>query len=384
MALCSGSGQARRRSERRGTTAARRRRRRRRPRFAGGRAEGAPEAGPRPAPRQDRAAAKALAAGAPSCSWPSRRDILVLWVAIHRVPGLGPFLAKTVGPSSGGRHRQARGLAYDLDDRWQRFWRTDEAPKATGKCPRARLLRGLRRRRRGGQRRRPTAGWCPRRRGLEAGRRGADARQLVGAGRRAMITIADVRPPRTRRAMYKTLLHPDRKPQLGGGVRGGGGAVARAAAPRRRAIRAGEQGTGRQGLPATGGRPHRAPPTSWPPSTAGSRPRTATTDAHRRRDPGQARKDSCTLVHYQDTPSHPRTWPHVARGGAHAWWRQTPHCMMEQGKLHPGLTVDGNTKWGATLEGAPSFAARRSVSTRPARCSSSHRRLDTAPPSPRP
>ncbi|MEJ7731566.1 MAG: hypothetical protein WKG00_20425 [Polyangiaceae bacterium] len=72
------------------------------------------------------------------------------------------------------------------------------------------------------------------------------------------------------------------------------------------------------------------------------------------------RKDSCTLVHYQDDTFTIRTWPHVAaEEGRMQWWRQTPHCMMEEGKLHPGLTADGNTNWGATLEG--STVIRRSA-----------------------
>ncbi len=32
------------------------------------------------------------------------------------------------------------------------------------------------------------------------------------------------------------------------------------------------------------------------------------------------------------------------------WWRQTPACMVENGKLHPGLVSEKNTLWGATLD----------------------------------
>ena len=52
-------------------------------------------------------------------------------------------------------------------------------------------------------------------------------------------------------------------------------------------------------------------------------------------------------------PRAPGTWERLASEESRMqWWRQTPHCMMDQGKLHPGLTVDGNTNWGATLEGS--------------------------------
>ena len=41
------------------------------------------------------------------------------------------------------------------------------------------------------------------------------------------------------------------------------------------------------------------------------------------------------------------------------WWRQTPGCMVELGKLHPGLAADDNTYWGSTIEG--STVIRRSA-----------------------
>lgn len=34
-----------------------------------------------------------------------------------------------------------------------------------------------------------------------------------------------------------------------------------------------------------------------------------------------------------------------------AWWRQTPACMVDEGAMHPGLRDRKNTYWGATLDG---------------------------------
>ncbi len=33
------------------------------------------------------------------------------------------------------------------------------------------------------------------------------------------------------------------------------------------------------------------------------------------------------------------------------WWRQTPGCMIDEGDMHPGLRDRSNTYWGATLSG---------------------------------
>lgn len=45
--------------------------------------------------------------------------------------------------------------------------------------------------------------------------------------------------------------------------------------------------------------------------------------------------------------------------GEWQWWRQTPPCLYENGKMHPGLTVDDNLAWGAALKG--STVTRRSA-----------------------
>lgn len=70
-------------------------------------------------------------------------------------------------------------------------------------------------------------------------------------------------------------------------------------------------------------------------------------------------KDGCTVALYTDGHLAIRTWSAIADGEpTMTWWRGTPGCMVEQGKLHPGL-VDDNTYWGATLEG--STVIRRSA-----------------------
>ena len=60
---------------------------------------------------------------------------------------------------------------------------------------------------------------------------------------------------------------------------------------------------------------------------------------------------SCTFAGFADGTLTIASWPKLEREAEAAWWRQTPPCMIENGALHPGLTIANNKKWGATLEG---------------------------------
>ncbi|HET9933359.1 MAG TPA: hypothetical protein VFQ35_21795 [Polyangiaceae bacterium] len=61
---------------------------------------------------------------------------------------------------------------------------------------------------------------------------------------------------------------------------------------------------------------------------------------------------SCTFAERADGSLTIATWSTLAaKDNAFSWWRQTPGCMIEKGKLHPGLLTEDSTNWGATLEG---------------------------------
>jgi len=64
------------------------------------------------------------------------------------------------------------------------------------------------------------------------------------------------------------------------------------------------------------------------------------------------RKKVCTIAMHTDDTLQVGTWERFAQGHEQLrWWRQTPACMWENGKLHVGLTVEDNTAWGATVDG---------------------------------
>lgn len=61
----------------------------------------------------------------------------------------------------------------------------------------------------------------------------------------------------------------------------------------------------------------------------------------------------CVIAFYKDGSMRVASWPAIAsRESDMVWFRQTPECMWENGKLHPGLEAGaGLRKWGATLDG---------------------------------
>jgi hypothetical protein len=61
---------------------------------------------------------------------------LLLWLAVHRYPWLGPVLADGLRSVIGTeRVSRLEDFAYGVEDRWNRWWRSDEAPKAYWEVP---------------------------------------------------------------------------------------------------------------------------------------------------------------------------------------------------------------------------------------------------------
>jgi hypothetical protein len=62
--------------------------------------------------------------------------------------------------------------------------------------------------------------------------------------------------------------------------------------------------------------------------------------------------NACTFALYKDGSMRIATWKSMAETEKDmVWYRQAPECMVENGKLHPGLVYGGGLKWGATLDG---------------------------------
>ena len=64
--------------------------------------------------------------------------IVGLWIAIHRVPWLGPLLADTARSVVGtGPIARLEDIAYGLEDRWNLLWRGNEMPEPYWDTPEA-------------------------------------------------------------------------------------------------------------------------------------------------------------------------------------------------------------------------------------------------------
>ncbi|WP_438001814.1 hypothetical protein WMF26_21070 [Sorangium sp. So ce185] len=64
------------------------------------------------------------------------------------------------------------------------------------------------------------------------------------------------------------------------------------------------------------------------------------------------RENGCTLALHGDGRMQIAPWARMAaEEGAMRWWRQTPSCMVDEGELHPALRVPEVRNWGATLDG---------------------------------
>ncbi|HLV66805.1 MAG TPA: hypothetical protein VKY73_13380 [Polyangiaceae bacterium] len=62
--------------------------------------------------------------------------------------------------------------------------------------------------------------------------------------------------------------------------------------------------------------------------------------------------DVCSLVRYTDGSLQIASWKRIAdREPEMLWYRQAPACMVQNGKLHPGLAAGSMRRWGATLDG---------------------------------
>lgn len=63
-------------------------------------------------------------------------------------------------------------------------------------------------------------------------------------------------------------------------------------------------------------------------------------------------QQTCTVAYFKDHTLRIGSWPTLQdQLDEVAWWRQTPNCMFEGGRMHPRLADGYVHKWGSTLGG---------------------------------
>lgn len=280
---------------------------------------------------------------------------LGMWVAVHRIPWMGPLVANGLRAVV-GKDNVARleDFVYDVEDRVNQLWRKDEAPKAYWDVPAEE----------------PPAPAIERRPDAEA----ADAdtpparpelppfappapgpmhENLAAKGDGKWVPMRDPRRPEDPPRMFKTLLHADKNRSWSevfvvaldlrqveihpvAGYQEPAPATPEAEKYERFAkipekhhgvLLAAFNGGfmaehGQYGMKLDG-------VTLLPPNEKG-----------------------CTLAQYDDGSLRVASWPAVAPDEPRlAWYRQAPPCMYEDGKLNAQLAGNFKGRWGATLDG---------------------------------
>lgn len=270
-----------------------------------------------------------------------------LWIAIHRIPWLGPALAEAarsvVGP---GPVAWVEDVAYGLQDRFDRWRYRDRPPRAYWKAPTgpAPVPPPA-----------PTAVPAddpPSSPGFFPGPFEPPYPEVATAADGLWVPVAQLDKPRAPVVMFKTMVHPDPRRSF---------AVLAIMALDLRAIElhlvAGTHEPDSYRV-ARSDRPGLVPPEHQDQLIAAF-------NGGFRASHGQygmllggveylpPRGIACTLVRYQDGSLRIGTWSALAATlDTMRYYRQTPPCLVEEGATHKVLEYDESAKgWGATVSG---------------------------------
>lgn len=268
--------------------------------------------------------------------------MLALWIAIHRVEWLGPWLADT-GRSIVGNDAIAKleDWAYGVQDEYNQATRGDEKPESFWEVPSAApvVLQ-------------PAPGETLKYPVFARASVGPMHQSFSAPGDGDWVPMPDARFPKEPAPMLKTLLHPDPKR--------GWSHVAVVAVDLRQVRLHLMAGTMEpmSSLPAarahtrTGLIPKADVPSALAAFNGGFK---ATHGHYGMKAEGvvfiEPRGISCTLAGYEKDRLNIGSWEVLEPTLSEmSWFRQAPACMLEGGELHKGLAVEQNTLWGATLD----------------------------------
>lgn len=267
---------------------------------------------------------------------------LGLWIAIHRVEWLGPWLADT-GRSIIGNDAIAKleDWAYGVQDEYNQLTRGDEPPEAHWDVP-AELPPSL----------------------LEENVAklkyprfiptsvGPMHTSFKAPGDGDWVPMLDPRNPDEPPPMWKTLLHPDKKR--------GWALVAVMALDLRQVRLHLVAGTMEPMTQLKEAKAHkrvgRIAPEDLPRTLAAFNGGFKTTHGnYGMKAEGvlfvEPRGRACTIAAYEHDVLKIASWESVSESrDAMLWFRQAPMCMYEGGAMHKGLLAEENTLWGATLD----------------------------------
>ena len=265
--------------------------------------------------------------------------LLALWIAVHRVQWLGPWLADAGRKVLGDRIvATLEDWAYAVDDAYNRLSRRGEQPRAQWPVP-APVPSGT-----------SSATTALAFRPADVG---PVHDKFAAPGDGAWVPVPDERHPEQAPLLYKTLLHPDEH-------RAWAELFVVAIDPARVRLRL-VAGTVDPEATTLEGKSYRRPGLipleDQDTLVAAFNGGFKTEHGHfGMRTDGvtliPARDDVCTLAALPNESIRIAPWKAIAAEEPHmVWWRQTPQCMVERDVLHLELAGDGTTRWGAAVGG---------------------------------
>ncbi len=276
--------------------------------------------------------------------------LIALWILVHRVEWLGPLLSNTLRSVIGTDNvAKLQDFTYGVQDRFNRWWKKDEKPKAYWEVPAD-----------------PSA--APASLPADGGDGGDAAPELppfrpadVGPvhkewsapGDGQWVRVTDPRRPKEPVYLWKTLLHPDKNRSW---------AELFVVAVDLRRVK----------VFAVAG--YREPKTFEKEAQSYKRPAVIPTEHHDEllaafnggfmTEHGwygmkvdgvvlvKPRDKACTFALYEDGTYEIATWSAIAnKEPKMRAYRQAPGCMYERGEMHLGLKDPKSRSWGATLDG---------------------------------
>jgi len=270
--------------------------------------------------------------------------VLGLWVAIHHVPWLGPFLADSaravVGP---GPVATVEDVAYGMEDRWNRFWRADEAPRPYWEVPPPSVSVSASSV--------PSASE-PAPRLFRPSDVGPVFASSYAEGDGIWVPVNEAACGQ-QPCMFKTLLHPDR-------VRGWASVAVAAIdtkATRLHLVAGVEEPRATQREAQDLVRPGLIPPRDHDALLAAFNGGFKTEHGSLGMQIDGVtfvlpQRWGCTVARLSDDRLAIASWPKMQdRLEGARWWRHAPSCLVEEGDFAAGVHAEGNINWGRAISG---------------------------------
>ena len=273
--------------------------------------------------------------------------VILLWVAVHKIPWMGPLVANSLRAVIGTDNvASLEDFAYGLEDRFNRIWKKNDKPKAYWDVKTAKQALPKPATKPAPNEPAPLPAFAPK-------DPGPVHRAWAAPGDGEWLPILDARHPGDDAGMFKTLLHPDKN-------RSWADLFVVIVDLRRVDVNAMvgyQEPKSDKKEAAAYKRTAKIPEADHADLLAAFNGGFMTEHGHYgMRLDGVTFVDpkdkACTLAKYKDQSLGIGPWTALeAKQSDMLWYRQAPNCMYVDGEMHPLLQAANVRHWGATLDG---------------------------------